>query len=84
MSKPKDWRTDWRVQEFLQAGTSTREIALMDCPYCHHQTFYDEGFTCSCTWCGKEIAWNSENAYSLDDYLYGMAMNEYEQEEEEI
>lgn len=76
---PKNYTTDWRVQEFLQAGTSTREIVLIDCPACGCQSFYDQGFTCGCTWCGEDIAQYSDDAYSLDDYLWGVANDEYHQ-----
>lgn len=44
------------------------DIMLIDCPFCGNQSYYDQGFTCGCEHCGRDIAQFSDEAYTLDDY----------------
>lgn len=49
-------------------GKDSDDIFLIDCPFCGNQSYYDQGFTCGCEHCGKEIATFSDDSYTLADY----------------
>jgi ribosomal protein S27E len=54
--------------ELLKERDGPDDIMLIDCPFCGNQSYYDQGFTCSCEHCGREIAQFSDDAYTLGDY----------------
>ena len=77
--KIKNYTTDPLVQQCIKDGVPLSEILLVDCPYCHHETYYSGGFTSICSWCGEDCASASENARSVSDTLYMEAADEYRQ-----
>jgi hypothetical protein len=49
--------------------TPADEVLVIDCPHCGRASFYNGGFTASCSCCGYyNLADHSDEAYTLADY----------------
>ena len=59
---------DPMVRACLEEGARAEEILLIDCPHCGAPSYYSGGFTSGCSWCGRDIARYSDDAYTLADY----------------
>jgi hypothetical protein len=62
---------DPQVRELLREGLLADDILLIDCRYCGGVSYYSGGFTSGCSWCGRDIALDSDEAYTLWDW-WGM------------
>ena len=53
------------------------DILVIDCPLCHRPSYYDGGFTDTCSCCGYyNLADHSDEAYTLADYYEELAAAE--------
>ena len=68
---------DPMVIECLKYGVPADEIQIIDCPWCGKPSYYSGGFTSGCSWCGRELAQYSDDAYTLSDWIYGQAELDY-------
>ncbi len=60
------------VKERLAEGRPASDIMLVHCPHCHSYSYYNQGFTEWCEWCGKlAVSPDSEDeTLTLEDYYY--------------
>jgi hypothetical protein len=66
---PKTWRDDEQIKELMKDGVPCGDILVIDCPFCGSQSYYSGGFTSGCSFCGKEIAGHSDEAYTVTDAI---------------
>lgn len=52
----------------LLAERGPDDVMLIDCPHCFKQSYYNQGFTCGCEHCGRNIADESDDAYTVQDF----------------
>lgn len=59
---------DETVMAAIAEGRHADDIYLIDCPYCGIPSYWNQGSHCTCRKCGREIAHQSDDAYTLQDY----------------
>ena len=69
--------TDYQ-RSILKERSGPDDLLLILCPYGCGYSYYDEGFTCSCEHCGREIAHCSDEAITLEDLWEAEAEWEHE------
>lgn len=65
------------IKELGLAQEPAEEILVIDCPLCGRPSYYDGGFTDTCSCCGYyNLADHSDEAYTLVDYYEMLADQE--------